>query len=292
LPDVAPGSRLAGIPFLVLAMLLWPVVEALAGFLTRGYSPFEVVWVRYGTHLLLMLVLWSPGGPARLIRARRPGLQMLRGLTMLGMPAFFVLGATRMPVDTVMAVFWITPLLAMLLASRWLGERVSAHAWTATALACAGAVLVVGPSALPRRSIVLPLAMAVCFALYQVLTRALRDETTATRLFYTAFSVWLPLGLAAPWFWTTPGPRDLALMMAIGVLGFLFLLALDRALDSAPVTRLAPFAVAQPIWSVVVEATVGRDRLSLVTVTGVVLVLVAWVALIWPLRSRSTATLH
>jgi drug/metabolite transporter (DMT)-like permease len=273
-------------------MLLWPVVEALAGFLTRGYSPFEVVWVRYGTHLLLMLVLWTPGGPARLIRTRRPGLQMLRGLTMLGMPAFFVLGAMRMPVDTVMAVFWIAPLVAMLLATRWLGERISARHWAATVLACAGGVLVVAPSALPRRSIVLPLAMAACFALYQVLTRALRDETTTARLFYTAFSVWLPLGLAAPWFWTTPRPRDLALMMAIGVLGFLFLLALDHALDSAPVTRLAPFAVAQPIWSVVVEATVGRDRLSLVTVSGVVLVLVAWVALIWPLRSRSTATLH
>jgi drug/metabolite transporter (DMT)-like permease len=87
--------------------------------------------------------------------------------------------------------------------------------WAATVLACACAVLVVSPSALPRRSIVLPLAMAACFALYQVLTRPLRDETTAAR--------------------------------------FLFLLALDHALDAASVTRLAPFALAQPIWGVVVE---------------------------------------
>jgi S-adenosylmethionine uptake transporter len=292
LPDVPGSRRLAGVPSIALAMLLWPVVEALAGFLSRGYSPFEVVWVRYGRHLLLMLLLWTPGGPARLVRTGRPGLHALRGLTMLGMPAFFVLGAMRMPLDTVMSVFWTAPLVAMLLATRWIGERVSARQWAATAVACAGAVLVVGPSALLQRSVVLPLAMATCFALYQVLTRAMRDETTAARLFSTAFSVWLPLGLAAPWFWTTPTPRDLALMMAIGVLGFLFLLALDHALDAAPVTRLAPFALAQPIWGVAVEAAVGRGRLTLGTVTGIVVVLAAWLALIWPLRSRSTPTLH
>jgi drug/metabolite transporter (DMT)-like permease len=277
---------------MAVAMGLWPVVEALASFLSRGYSPFEIVWIRYGTHLLLMLLLWTPGGPWRLVRTGRPVLHAVRGLTMLGMPAFFVLGAMRMPVDTVMSVFWIAPLVAMLLATRWLGERVGARCWATTAIACAGAVFVIGPSAMPRWSIVLPLAMAACFALYQVLTRSMRDETTAARLFYTAFSVWLPLGLVAPWFWTTPTPRDLALMMAIGALGFLFLFALDHALDAAPVTRVAPFVLAQPLWGVLVDAVIGRGQPTLGTVTGVVMILLAWLALIWPLRSRSSPTLH
>jgi hypothetical protein len=40
------------------------------------------------------------------------------------------------------------------------------------------------------------------------LTRFMRDETAAARLFYTALGVWVPLSLVLPWFWTTPTPRD------------------------------------------------------------------------------------
>jgi len=106
-----------------MAMLLWPIVEWLALTLSKPYSPFEVVWVRYGVHLMLMLALWTPGGPARLVRTRRPGLHVIRALTMLGMPACFVLAITRMPLDAVMSLFWISPLMAMLLAAMWLGDR-------------------------------------------------------------------------------------------------------------------------------------------------------------------------
>jgi hypothetical protein len=53
-----------------------------------------------------------------------------------------------------------------------------------------------------------------------------------------------------------------------------------------------PFALAQPIWGVVVETMVTAGRPSLAAVTGVVVVLVAWLALIWPLRSRRTPALH
>ena len=92
-----------------------------------------------------------------------------------------------------------------------------------------------------RRASVFPLLMAACFAFYLVLTRLMRDETTASRLFYTALSVWVPLGLVVPWAWTTPTPRDFGLMASIGILGFLFLLGLDQALDAAPASCLAPF---------------------------------------------------
>jgi|KBSSwiStaDraftv2_1062776.scaffolds.fasta_scaffold327774_3 hypothetical protein len=56
-PERPATVRLAVVGVMCLAMLLWPIVELLASFLSRPYSPFEVVWFRYGTHLVLMLVL-------------------------------------------------------------------------------------------------------------------------------------------------------------------------------------------------------------------------------------------
>lgn len=73
------------------------------------------------------------------------------------------------------------------------------------------------------------------------------------------------------------------------MLGFLFLLGLDRALDAAPVTRLAPFALAQPIWSVLVGAALSGRGPTLGEIAGSVVGLAAWFVFAWPVPSRGPA---
>jgi len=267
-------------------MLFWRLIEMLPASLSQPYSPFEIVWVRYGTHLLLMLCLWAPLNPARLVRTARPGLHVVRAVIMLGVPVAFVLARSRMPGDTVMSVFWIEPAVAMLLGAVWLGERVGRRHWLTAAALFVGVLMILRPSgALPRLSWVFPIAMAACFALYQVLTRVMREETTTARLFYTALGAWVPLSVGLPWFWTTPTLPDLGVMMSIGVLGFLFVAALDRAVDSAPVSTLAPFAVTQPLWGVVLHALLRGRTPTLEAGVGIAVVLVAWLVFAWPGRA-------
>ena len=175
----------------------------------------------------------------------------------------------------------------MLLAALWLVERPSRRRWMASVGAYAGVLLMLGPVAITLgRAAVLPLLMAACFAFYLRLTRLMREETRASRLFCTALSVWVPLGLVLPWAWTTPTLRDFGLMAAIGVLGFLFLLGLDHALDAAPIGRLAPFVLAQPIWTVVINAVVSGQAPARHAVVGVVVVLGAWLVFAWPERMQ------
>jgi drug/metabolite transporter (DMT)-like permease len=271
---------------MVVAMLAWPIVEALPALLSQPYSPFEIVWIRYGTHLVLMVCLWGPVKPSALVRTTRTGLHAVRAATMLGMPVAFVLARARMPGDAVMSIFWVEPLVAMLLGVVLLGERVAGRRWSSAAIAFAGVLMMLPPPGLlPRPSWVFPIAMAVCFALYQVLTRMMLEETTAARLFYTALGVWVPLSLGLPWFWRTPTLRDLAVMMSIGVLGYLFLLALDRAVDATPVSGLAPFALAQPIWAVLLRAALRGGVPGPGVVAGVVIVFAAWGLFAWPGRA-------
>lgn len=265
---------------MVLAMLAWPIVESLPALLSQRYSPFEIVWIRYGTHLLLMLTLWGPVNASRLVRTRQPVPHAIRAATMLGMPLAFVLGSQRMSTDAIMAVFWIAPFIALFLARVGLGERVQTRHWLVALAGFTGAWLMLGqPGGVLRLSSIFPIAMAGCFALYQVLTRAMRTETTASRLFYTALGVWLPLSAALPWFWITPTLRDLAIMMAIGVLGFLFLAGLDHALDTVPVSSVVPFTLAQPVWGVLLHALVYGRVPGLGAMAGLVMVLGAWLAL-------------
>src|ERR1051325_11973982 len=69
------------------------------------------------------LAIWGGSNPSLLWRTRRPVFQVARSLLMLGMPVCFILALGQgSPVETVLAVFWLSPLLIVALARAFLGE--------------------------------------------------------------------------------------------------------------------------------------------------------------------------
>ncbi len=226
---------------------LWALVEAMAAHVLRAYSPFQVVWTRYAVHLALLLLVWGWREPASLWRTRRPVFQLARSLLMLGMPACWIIGMQLgVRAATVMALFWLSPLFILLLARLFLRERVPASIWVASAIACAGALLLHPPGAMPPLLLlVFPLGMGLCFGLYVVMTRSLRSETTRANLFYTALGVFLALSPAMPGVWVAPLPNDWLAMVGVGVLGYATLYLLDRMAAAAPVSMSAPFSYLQ-----------------------------------------------
>src|SRR5690606_32806849 len=214
--------------FMLVFAGLWAAIEILAWKVLQRYSPYQVVWTRYAVHLLLMLLLFGWREPAALVRTRRPVFQLLRSLLMLVMPASWIMGVQAgLSGETVMSVFWISPLLVLALAGLFLRERAPLALWLAALSAGLGALLVHPLPALPpARLLVYPLAMALSLSAYVVMTRALRGEATRCNLFYTALGVFLALSPAMPGLWQAPAPLDLAVMVAVGVLGCLTLYAL------------------------------------------------------------------
>lgn len=226
---------------------LWAAIEIIAWQVLRRYSPYQVVWTRYAVHLLLMLLVFGWRQPVALVRTRRPVFHLARSMLMLGMPASWVIGMQAgLPGEVVMTVFWISPLLIVVLGRWFLRDEAPLSIWAATLVALAGSLLVhtVGPLPQPHL-LAYPLAMALCFSAYVVMTRALRGEDMRANLFYTALGVFLALTPAMPGLWVTPNAHDLAVMVAVGVLGWFALWALDRSTAAAPVSLAAPVAYMQ-----------------------------------------------
>jgi drug/metabolite transporter (DMT)-like permease len=241
---------------------LWAAVEALAGQLLHPYSPYQVVWTRYAVHLAFMWVVWGWREPSSLWRTRRPVFQVARSLLMLGMPASWIIGTQR-GVDpaTLMAVFWLSPLLILGLARVLLGERAPWWVWLATAIGCAGARVAIGPGPFPPGwLLVYPLGMAVTFSLYVVMTRSLRSETTRANLFYTALGVAVSLSPVMPRLWMTPPLRDLLVLAGVGILGYASLFVLDRLAAAAPVSVAAPFTYLQLAFTIGISWGFGHDQ--------------------------------
>lgn len=248
-----PGAGgFAGARAMAGATVGWAVVEWLGACLPGGYSAYQVVWTRYGVHLLALL-LWV-GVRARPWRTRQLRLQWLRSMCMIGMPASFILALDVLPSREVLAVFWIAPLLTLAMARLLLGEAVGVGAWTAGALGWGGAWLLLRagpPSSL--RGVVLALSMAGCFAAYLVLTRRLGEESTTSKLFYTAMGVFLVLTPMMPGRFQLPSPAALAIMGAIGLVGLFTLYAFDRAFEAGALAWVAPVAYGQVVWAGLLE---------------------------------------
>ena len=125
-------------------------------------------------------------------------------------------------------------------------------------------------------------------SLYLVLTRLLRDESTLTNLVFTAAVVLAPLSLVLPDVWRTPSVRSLALMATIGLLGLGVLYALDRALELAPTSVVAPALYAQPVFAVVLATAAGELHLGRAAELGSVLVVAVYAVLFMGIRWHRT----
>ena len=256
------------------ASAAWAVVEVVAGPVLSRYSPYQVVWSRYALHLLVVLA-WA--GRSAPWRTRRPGLQLLASLCMLAMPHYFVVGSRSIPAENVWAFFWISPLLAMAIGWLALGERPAPFAWLVAGTCFPAALLIFGEMPIPPVSGLLgPLAMALSFAVYLVLLRMLREESMASKLFYTAAGVFVALSFAMPRLFTPPDVRAAAAMVVIALLGLTLLVLLDRALETASVATVAPFVYGVPLFHVVIVTLLGvvpgrRWTLGAVLVAGALL---------------------
>lgn len=281
-----------GMLVIALAATLWAVVEALGASLSDDHSAFQVVWTRYAVHLLVLLVIAGPRRAAALPVTPRLRLQVARGLLMVLMPACFLLGLALGDMEDVLAIFWITPLMTMALAVWLLHEHVEMWVWPAVLIGWGGAAMVDRPEGLPIGPATIPaLGMAFCLSLYLVLTVRLRDDPVRTSLFYTAACVLLPLTLAIPFAWHTPTLRTLALMIVIGVLGLGLLYAMERALDEAPVSAIAPLWYVQPVAILFLTILTGEAVPGRSALLGTALIVLLSMALLVTAGSAGTGNL-
>ena len=244
----APPHLVRGILLLVAAVCTFAVVDAIVKLLARSYPVPLLVWARYASQTLFMLLVLGPRLGTGLVRSRRPGLQVIRGLVLVTSSMFFFTGLARLPLAETSAIGFLSPLLLAGMSVWLLKERVRRSVWAAIVAGFVGVLFIVRPGGeVFTPWAILPALSAACFAAYQLLTRKLAgvDSTMAT-LFYGAIVGTILLSLGLPFFWQTPASAlDWALFCVLGVLGGAGHFTLIRAFHHAPPAALAPFVYVQ-----------------------------------------------
>ena len=272
--------------------VLWVVVEHLGSRVLGDTEPLQVVWMRYATHLAILLVAIAPRrGLRALIHTEHLLAQLGRSLLMLAMPLGWIAAVRNMPGDDAISIIWLGALIGIPAAGFLGREWPPRWIWGPAGAAYAGAVLVLSPGpAAVGSAAVFALGAAAAWGVYLGATRVLRVESTTTNLWYTAFGVFVPLTVAMPFVWRWPTPRGWLILVAIGAVGLLALYVLDRALHERPVAWVAPFLLLQPTWELCAEVLLRpAARPGVLALAGALLSLGASVALV-AAGSRPRAT--
>ncbi len=261
---------------------LFGLLDANTKLLSDAFSPAQALVFRHGVLLALLFGsrAASPGlgGP---LLTRHPRLHLLRAVSMLFSGALFFLTFRHLPLADGYLVFFTSPFLIMLMASRFLGEPVPAVAWIWSGVGFLGVMLALAPQLGQGGSLFgfgCALLGTFFYSINITINRALRGETGYARLL-----VWpSALGLLvfapfAAWYWVPPGAVQTGQLLANGLLAGLATVTLALAFRHATPARLAPFEFIALPWSATLDYLVFGNAPAPMLILGGVVVVVACV---------------
>lgn len=252
----SPTDTRKGILLMLLAVLMFTAMDALAKGLVARYPTPQVVWARFlGQFLLVAIVLNRR--LAAYSRTRFPVQHLFRSVAQMGATGFFFVSLNFIGLAEATALTDINPVLITLGAALFLNEKLGPRRIAGVIAAMIGAMIVIRPGlAVFTPAALLPLCCAVSYATAALLTRKVGAQESAwTSMILAAAFGSIVLGLAAPFYWQPVAVADYKWFALLGVLGTAAQLALIRAFSVAEASSVAPFGyvglIMATFWGIV-----------------------------------------
>lgn len=281
-----------GIWLMILTTAIFAIQDGLSRHLSGEYNVFMIITIRYWVFAAIVIV-WSTrraGGFRAAAATGQPWLQGFRGVLLAVeictlVAAFVILGLIESH-----AVFACYPLVIAALSGPVLGERVGWRRWTAICIGFVGILVILQPGiAVFSPAALIPMAGALMFALYSLLTRyAARQDSSATSFFWIAWVGALVLTPAGLWSWEPMRHEDLIWLVLLCIFAPLGHYCLILCYEVAEASAVQPFAYLQLIFATGIGLVVFGESLEANVAIGAAIVVSAGVFTL--LRERRVKT--
>lgn len=289
---------LLGILLMLGFCIVAPMGDAAAKLLGQSVPLGEVLFVRFAIQALILIPLVWLGRRAWKMRGRVLRLTALRTvLHIFGIGAMFT-ALQYLPLADAVAIAFIMPFLMLLLGKYVLGEEVGSRRIVACIVGFVGTLMVVQPSfAEVGWPALLPLLVAVNFAVFMLVTRQIAKDTDPIGL--QAVSGVMAVIILGPALWLARGagiaPLDLiavngiemGLLAAIGILGTLAHLLMTWSLRFAPSATLAPMQYLEIPVATIIGYLIFSDLPNGLAAIGIFITIASGLYIV--LRERSIA---
>ncbi|WP_375262448.1 DMT family transporter [Palleronia sp.] len=279
-----------GIRLMILTTFVFSIQDAVSRHLAAEYNTVMVIMIRYWffAAFVIAIAARSAGGVRAAAATGQLALQIFRGVLLAAQVCLMVLSFVLLGLVEAHAVFACYPLLIAALAGPVLGEKVGWRRWAAIGVGFVGILLILRPGfAVFAPEALVPLAGALAFALYGLLTRYVgRRDSAATSFFWTGIAGVVVLTPPGLWLWE---PMDLA---GWGWMAFLCVSAsfghfcLIKVYEIAEASAVQPFAYFQLVFASTIGVFILGETLEPMTAIGAAIVVSAGLFTLFRARRR------
>ena len=270
-----------GVLWFLLSLVACQANDAAMKFLSLRLDPLQTTFMRFSFAVLLLLPVMLAVG-RKTFCTIRPKLHILRGAILFAATACWCFGLSRTTMPMAVLIGFSMPLILLVLARIFLGERVSLWRWCATAIGFFGiAVAVNPPGAVKFNWAAVPLLLsATLFAVLDIFNRRYaRSEPLWAMIFYgslwtAVFSAWPAISR-----WVNPAPMDWLLSLSLGASANMLLFCLMRALRLIEASATAPYRNVEFLFSLATGYVFFGEVVDWPTAIGAAIVLPATVIL-------------
>lgn len=250
-------SAKRGILFIVLAMLIFSILNAIVKDITVQYDPIQLVFFRCffaafpaGAFLLIRKGWIRPSTSEWSIHFKR-ALLLAIGLTVL------FIGIGKLPLSNSMALYFSSTLFLVLLSYPILKEKVGLIQGIAVSTGLVGVLVIAKPGGdvfhWGAIFVIMGALMESAYNLYGRLLSATHNSYMIT--FLGSFLPALLLLPILPFIWIMPDLKGWIALIALGIGGGLGQLCVTTAYRYAPAGILAPMIYSAMLWSVLLDIT-------------------------------------
>jgi drug/metabolite transporter (DMT)-like permease len=289
-----PTHPLKAIGLKLISALLFAAMSALVRQLGDVAPVGQMVFFRSAFAILPVVLVYAIRGElSSAVRTGRPLGQLGRGLlSVCGMFTNFS-SLTRLPLADATAISFASPLVTVALAAIILKERVRVYRWSAVAVGFAGVIVMLIPhfdfgryagiaGATAGAGALFAIISAVCNAGTVIQTRRLtQSETTSSIVFYFSLVCAIAGALTLPFAWHSPTARELAALIALGILGGFAHILLTESYRYAAASVVAPFDYSSMLWALLLGYWLFGELPESLVYLGAAIVAGAGLFVIW-----------
>ena len=279
LPGKKPAGRSAparadrpfrGIALILASTVFLGISDVTSKYLSATLPSIEIAWIRFLVFALIMVPAMLPGSPLFALRTGRPGLQVMRGVALLGSSLFFISGLRFLPIAEASATGFVSPLFVTALSIVFLGESVGVRRWLATAVGLIGVLIILRPgSSSFHPAVFFPLVSALSWACMLIMTRMMSGrEAAITTMTYSSIVGVGILSALVPLVWVAPSWHDILFGILVGLASTVGQWIVVLAFRYADASVLAPFSYTQLLWVSILGFLIFGEVPDLWTVTG------------------------
>jgi drug/metabolite transporter (DMT)-like permease len=256
------SNNLLGIVLMILATLLFAVMDALAKWLvSEEMSAIQLIAIR-GWIIIPIILLWlALKGDLKELTTNNPLQHVLRGCLGFFAPLAFFTSLKSLPLADATVIFFSSTFMLTAASAIFLKERVGIHRWSALVVGFIGVVIAMNPrGGGDLQAYLLVLAATVIYAMIFVTGKHLsRKDSVISLVFTLHFGMSFIATLALPWVWVPVSPIELGQLGLLAVIALFAHYLFAAAFARADVSALAPFEYTALLWATTIGYFVWQD---------------------------------